>query len=55
MSRYSGEVETSRFIRAFVDDATAHGGALVMSGDAGVGKTVLLDVAAASAFNRSSQ
>jgi DNA-binding CsgD family transcriptional regulator len=34
-------------VRSFVDHATAHGAALVLSGEAGVGKTVLLDVAAA--------
>ncbi len=33
------------FVRGFVDDATVRGGALLVSGDAGVGKTALLDVA----------
>lgn len=33
-------------VRGFVDDAAARGGALVVSGDPGVGKTALLDVAA---------
>lgn len=32
-------------IRAFVDQAAAHGGALVVSGDAGVGKTSLIEAA----------
>lgn len=32
-------------IRMFVDQAAAHGGALVVSGDAGVGKTALLEAA----------
>lgn len=32
-------------IRAFVDQAAAHGGALVVSGDAGVGKTALIEAA----------
>ena len=34
------------FVRGFVDDAAVRGGALLVSGDAGVGKTALLDVAA---------
>ena len=34
------------FVRGFVDDAAVQGGALLVSGDAGVGKTALLDVAA---------
>jgi predicted ATPase len=33
------------FVRGFVDDATVRGGALLVSGDAGVGKTALLDAA----------
>ncbi|MFI0977723.1 AAA family ATPase [Streptomyces sp. NPDC021093] len=36
-------------IRGFVDDAGDSGGALLLSGEAGVGKTVLLDAAAAHA------
>ena len=34
------------FVRGFVDHAAVRGGALLVSGDAGVGKTALLDVAA---------
>jgi len=37
------------YITAFVDQATVSGGALLLSGEAGVGKTVLLDAAAAHA------
>jgi DNA-binding CsgD family transcriptional regulator len=37
------------FIGSFVERAATGGGALLMSGDAGVGKTVLLDAAAARA------
>jgi hypothetical protein len=37
------------FIRSFVDRAAAGGGALLLSGDPGIGKTVLLDAAAAHA------
>ena len=37
------------FLRWFVDQSAAQGGALLLSGDAGVGKTVLLDAAAAHA------
>ena len=33
-------------VRGFVDDAAVRGGALLVSGDAGVGKTALLDAAA---------
>lgn len=36
-------------LRDFVDEATAVGGALLVSGEAGVGKTVLLEAAAAHA------
>jgi MoxR-like ATPase len=36
-------------IHAFVDQAAAHGRALVVSGDAGVGKTALVEAAAALA------
>ena len=36
-------------VRGFVDEATVSGGALLLSGDAGVGKTVLLDAAAGQA------
>jgi DNA-binding CsgD family transcriptional regulator len=39
------------FIRAFVDEAAAHGAALVVSGDAGVGKTVLIEAAASYAVS----
>ena len=34
------------FVPGFVNDAAVRGGALLVSGDAGVGKTALLDVAA---------
>ena len=37
------------FIGSFVERAVTGGGALLMSGDAGVGKTLLLDVVAARA------
>ena len=37
------------YITAFVDQAAGSGGALLLSGKAGVGKTVLLDAAAAHA------
>ena len=37
------------YIAAFVDQAAVSGGALLLSGEAGVGKTVLLDAAAAHA------
>ena len=36
-------------LRMFVADATVSGGALLLSGDPGVGKTALLDIAASSA------
>lgn len=36
-------------VRAFVDGAAAHGGSLVVSGDAGVGKTALIEAAASYA------
>jgi DNA-binding CsgD family transcriptional regulator len=36
-------------IRAFVDQAAEHGGALVVSGDAGVGKTALIEAAVSDA------
>ncbi|MFI6407596.1 ATP-binding protein [Streptomyces sp. NPDC050548] len=36
-------------VRGFVDEAVVSGGALLLSGDAGVGKTVLLDAAAGQA------
>ncbi|MGW0836315.1 ATP-binding protein, partial [Streptomyces prunicolor] len=36
-------------VRGFVDEAMVSGGALLLSGDAGVGKTVLLDCAAGQA------
>ena len=37
-------------IAAFIDEATAQGAALLLAGEPGVGKTALLDVAAAHAF-----
>jgi hypothetical protein len=44
-----GRADDLGYITAFVDQATVHGGALMLSGEAGVGKTVLLDAAAAHA------
>ncbi|MCX5242726.1 LuxR C-terminal-related transcriptional regulator [Streptomyces prunicolor] len=38
-------------VRGFVDEAMVSGGALLLSGDAGVGKTVLLDAAAGQAHS----
>jgi DNA-binding NarL/FixJ family response regulator len=40
------------FLRSFVDEAATRGGALLLSGDAGVGKTALLDLAADHATAR---
>jgi len=42
-------------VRRFVDDVAIHGGALLVSGDAGVGKTALLDVAALHAETAGTQ
>jgi DNA-binding CsgD family transcriptional regulator len=39
-------------VRAFVDDAARHGGSLVLSGEAGVGKTTLIEAAVAYAAAR---
>jgi len=44
-----GRDEELGFIGSFVERAATGGGALLMSGDAGVGKTLLLEVAAARA------
>lgn len=41
-----GRDQDVEFVREFVDDAAFRGGTLLVSGDAGVGKTALLDVAA---------
>jgi len=41
-----GRDQDVKFICGFVDDAAVGGGALLVSGDAGVGKTALLNVAA---------
>jgi DNA-binding CsgD family transcriptional regulator len=41
-----GRAGNLRFITAFVDQAAVSGGALLLSGEPGVGKTVLLDAAA---------
>jgi DNA-binding CsgD family transcriptional regulator len=38
-----------QFVRQFVDEAATEGGALLVAGDAGVGKTAVLDVAVAHA------
>jgi DNA-binding CsgD family transcriptional regulator len=44
-----GRAHDIELVRSFVDHATAQGDALLLSGDAGVGKTARLDVAAAYA------
>lgn len=44
-----GREDDVRLLRAFVDRASIEGGAMLLSGEAGVGKTVLLDVAEAHA------
>jgi hypothetical protein len=44
-----GRENDVRLLRSFVDRASLEGGALLLSGEAGVGKTVLLDEAAAHA------
>jgi DNA-binding CsgD family transcriptional regulator len=45
-----GRANDVEFFRSFVDRSAAQGGALLLSGDPGVGKTVLLDAAAAHAM-----
>ena len=44
-----GRDKELRFLRSFLSEAAAGGGALLISGDAGVGKTALLGVAASAA------
>jgi len=44
-----GRDDEIALLRSFIDRAITHGDALVLAGEAGVGKTVLLDAAAASA------
>jgi type II secretory pathway predicted ATPase ExeA len=44
-----GRADDLEYIAAFADRAAVSGGALLLSGEAGVGKTVLLDAAAAHA------
>src|ERR1700743_3032572 len=44
-----GRDDDLRYVTAFVDQAARTGGALLLSGEAGVGKTVLLDAAAVHA------
>ena len=44
-----GRADDLEYLTAFVDQAAVSGGALLLSGEAGVGKTVLLDAAAAHA------
>ena len=41
-----GRESDVEFVCGFVEEAAVRGGALLLSGDAGVGKTALLDVAA---------
>jgi len=50
-----GRDDDLEYITAFVDQAAVSGGALLLSGEAGVGKTVLLDAAAAHAENAGSR
>jgi hypothetical protein len=45
-ARLIGRDPDVEFVCGFVDEAAVQGGALLVSGDAGVGKTALLDVAA---------
>ncbi|WP_406036562.1 AAA family ATPase [Micromonospora sp. NBC_00898] len=49
MTRLTGRDRDIELMHSFVDQATVRGGALLLSGDAGVGKTALLDVAASYA------
>ena len=44
-----GREDDLEYVTAFVDQSAVSGGALLLSGEAGVGKTVLLDAAAAHA------
>jgi DNA-binding CsgD family transcriptional regulator len=44
-----GRDKELQFLHSFLSDAAAGGGALLISGDAGVGKTAMLDVAATAA------
>jgi predicted ATPase len=44
-----GRAKDVEFFRSFVDQSAVQGGALLLSGDPGVGKTVLLDAVAAHA------
>ncbi len=50
-----GRDDDLEYITTFVDQAAVSGGALLLSGEAGVGKTVLLDAAAAHAEAAGSQ
>ncbi len=50
-----GRDDDLEYVTAFVDQAAVSGGALLLSGEAGVGKTVLLDAAAAHAEITGSQ
>ena len=45
----TGRADDLEYLTVFVDQAAVSGGALLLSGEAGVGKTVLLDAAAAHA------
>ncbi|GAB3844506.1 AAA family ATPase [Dactylosporangium cerinum] len=50
-----GRDQDVALVRSFVDDATVHGGALVVTGDAGVGKSVLVVDAAGYAATVATQ
>jgi DNA-binding CsgD family transcriptional regulator len=49
MAHLVGRDQDISVVCAFVDDAAHHGGSLVLSGEAGVGKTALIEAAAAYA------
>lgn len=49
LPRLVGRDRELELVRAFVTEVAERGGALLLSGEAGVGKSVLLDVAVAQA------